>query len=686
MFDIDCDYQSDRRDDVKRYIEERYNIDSKARVFSAGTFTTLKIKAALKDVSRIHSVPVAIVNYITAIISDDGMSFSDFIKLAYSNKKIKSFVMDYSVVIEEIRTLMNQPRSTSVHASAVIPIPSVINGEHVECFDILPMRKMDGLIVSEIDGYDCDSLGLCKLDVLSTRELTKMSMIFKLVKKHYNEDLSLEYIEQNCLGDENVYQMFTEGYTQDVFQFSSKGITKLTKDMQPDCMEDLSAINALYRPATIAMGSPDAYVRFKHKESEPVYLWGTYETMKDTYGLLVYQEQLAKLSNKIGLMSIAEGVQLVKYISKKKVDKIEAYQEKFMAGALSQGCPEEDAKVIWDMFIAGGSYLFNCSHSMSYALLSFVGMYLKTHFPTAFYTISLQFAKDDDIKILMGEMAEASICKIVPPDINNSGVEFTTDYEKDLIFWSITRIKFVGLPATQLIVKERDENGPYLSFQDFNDRLSKRTERAKMEANADGVKYTNPIDSRTKKNMIFSGCFDIVEGVNDVVDRVKIMEQHLGEPLPEKDFPPEMIFKSHWWSMKQIELSSLGSVDYQRILSNSGLKNVIKGVSFMPLSEAKDLSNEEKKVLIVATLAEIEEKSYKDKQTGMPKLFAKILLQQNNDSIELILWDDKWDEVKDEVFGKVGKIIVVSCRIKYSQFSNMNGLQCDKHSIIKILD
>ena len=184
-------------------------------------------------------------------------------------------------------------------------------------------------------------------------------------------------------------------------------------------------------------------------DADPVYLWGTYNAMKNTYGVLCYQEQLAQIAREVGKFSLGEGVKLVKLISKKKVDKILALRDKFMAGANENGCPKEDAEAIWHMFEVAGGYLFNKSHATAYAVTAYAGAYLKANYPTAFYTIALQWAKDDEIPTLMSEMELCSEAKIVPPDINVSGGTFITDYETNKIFWSLSRIKMLGAKATE---------------------------------------------------------------------------------------------------------------------------------------------------------------------------------------------------------------------------------------------
>ena len=200
--DIDSDFASDRRQEIKEYLEERYNVGGKQRVFSAGTFSSLKLKAVLKDVARVYRVPVNIVNYITAIFSDEQQDWTDLFMLAATNKKVNKFIHDYPEVIEDIRTIMGQPRSTSIHASAIIVTPEEKDGEPAECFDFLPIRKMDDLLVSEFDGYSVDEIGLLKEDVLATKELSKLGAVINIVNETYQKGYTIESITRDELKDE----------------------------------------------------------------------------------------------------------------------------------------------------------------------------------------------------------------------------------------------------------------------------------------------------------------------------------------------------------------------------------------------------------------------------------------------------------------------------------------------------
>lgn len=696
--DVDTDFQSDRRQEVKEYIEQRYNHDGKQRVFSAGTFTTLKLKAVLKDVARVHRVPVNIVNYITAIFEDDKMTWTDLFLLAATNKKVHSFIMEYPKVIEDIRTLMGQPRSSSIHASALLVTPDTKDGKDMECFDFTPIKKVDGMLVSELDGYSLDEQGLLKNDCLGIKELSKLQAVINICNEKYQAGLTFQSIIQSNLADPKVYSLLQKGYTQNVFQFSSKGMTKFLVSMKPDKIEDLIAANALFRPATLDSGSSDRYVDCKLGDADPVYLWGTYNAMKNTYGVLCYQEQLAQIAREVGGFSLGEGVKLVKLISKKKVDKILALRDKFMAGANQNGCPKEDAEAIWHMFEVAGGYLFNKSHATAYAVTAYAGAYLKANYPTAFYTIALQWADDDEIPTLMSEMELCSNAKIVPPDINVSDNTFYTDYQTNEIFWSLSRIKMLGVKATEWIVNERQARGHFTSIENFIDRVFryklKKYQYWDDPDDMDEIKRC-PVNARHVRNLILAGCFDKIENAQSVVERYAILEKAanlLGFEITEKDIPSDLRDKHYFWSQQQIAISGIGAIDYKRIYDNSEAKTKIKGkAAWALLKNILDPDYDGKRVAICASIVDIEEKKFKDKKTGENRIFCKILLQQNNDLTEMIIWNDEWATARAE-FTKGGnlsqaknKMLICSAQVKYSDFTGNNNLQLYKSSIVSVL-
>lgn len=696
--DVDVDFQSDRRQEVKEYIERRYNHDGKQRVFSAGTLTTLKLKAVLKDVARVHRVPVNIVNYITAIFEDDNMSWTDLFVLAATNKRVKSFIQEYPQVIEDIRTLMGQPRSSSIHASALLVTPDDKDGRDMECFDFTPIKKVDDMLISEFDGYVLDEQGLLKNDCLGIKELSKLQAVIKTCNSEYGTNLTFQGIVQGGLDDQKVYSLLQQGYTQNVFQFSSKGMTKFLVSMKPSKIDDLIAANALFRPATLDSGSTDIYVDCKLGDSQPKYLWGTYNAMKDTYGVLCYQEQLAQIAREVGGLSLGEGVKLVKFISKKKQEKIDAYKGKFMEGADKNGCPKEQATEIWHMFEVAGGYLFNKSHATAYAVTAYAGAYLKANYPTAFYTVALQWAKDDQIPTLMSEMELCSNAKIVAPDINVSGDTFFTNYETNEIFWSLTRIKNLGAKATEWIVNERKTRGDFTSIDNFIDRVFRyKLKKYQYWDDPDNPDEATkcPVNARHIRHLILAGCFDKVEHAQSVVERFAILQkaaEHLGFEIQEKDIPTDLRGKHYFWSQQQIAISGIGAIDYKRIYDNSEAKPKIKGrAAWAMLKNVKEDDYDGKRVAICASIVEIEEKKFLDKKTGANKTFCKVLLQQNNDLVEMVIWNDEWANLRSKFCNggspssAKNKMIICSAQVKYSDFAGGNNLQIYKSSVVEIM-
>lgn len=554
------------------------------------------------------------------------------------------------------------------------------------------------MLVSELDGYSLDEQGLLKNDCLGIKELSKLQAVINICNDKYQAGLTFQNIVQSNLADPKVYSLLQKGYTQNVFQFSSKGMTKFLVSMKPDKIEDLIAANALFRPATLDSGSSDRYVDCKLGDADPVYLWGTYNAMKNTYGVLCYQEQLAQIAREVGGFSLGEGVKLVKLISKKKVDKILALRDKFMAGANQNGCPKEDAEAIWHMFEVAGGYLFNKSHATAYAVTAYAGAYLKANYPTAFYTIALQWADDDEIPTLMSEMELCSNAKIVPPDINVSDNTFYTDYQTNEIFWSLSRIKMLGVKATEWIVNERQARGHFTSIENFIDRVFryklKKYQYWDDPDDMDEIKRC-PVNARHVRNLILAGCFDKIENAQSVVERYAILEKAanlLGFEITEKDIPSDLRDKHYFWSQQQIAVSGIGAIDYKRIYDNSEAKTKIKGkAAWALLKNILDPDYDGKRVAICASIVDIEEKKFKDKKTGENRIFCKILLQQNNDLTEMIIWNDEWATARAE-FTKGGnlsqaknKMLICSAQVKYSDFTGNNNLQLYKSSIVSVL-
>lgn len=688
--DIDVDYASDRRQEIKDYLEERYNADGRQRVFSAGTFTTMKLKAALKDVARVHRVPHSIVNYITAMI-DDGTDWTGLFRQAAFNRKLRDFIQTYPLVIEDVQGLLGQPKAASIHASAIVVTPDTRDGRPAECFDFLPVRKMDGALVSEFDGYSVDEIGLLKEDVLATKELAKLSAVIALVNRNFGQELTIGRITQDMLEDGKTYRLLSDGNTQNVFQFSSPGITRFIQDVQPECIEDLIAVNALYRPATLDIGATDDYVRFRRGEVAPVYNYGCYEATKNTFGIMVYQEQFMSVAHTLGGFDLGKTDYLRKAIGKKKADLMATLKADFIAGAVGNGCPDYEAEEIWHKIEVAGKYSFNRSHAAAYALTAYCGAWLKANYPSAFYTVALQWADDKEIPSLMAEMERCSSAKIVPPDINRSGTEFFTDYATDEIFWSLTRIKQVGVKTVEYIVTERDRGGAYTGIENFIHRifrykLKKYSYWDDPDNAEEAVKV--PVNARHVKHMILAGCFDRIEKVGAVTERCALLERaarELGFSLSEKDFPQDMRGRHFFWSQQQIAVSGIGSIDYRRIFNNSEARRQVKGkASYLTLDEVARDENDGRRATVCATVVDVTEHTYKDRETGSRKRFAKLTLSQNNRLAECVCWNDYYMEHRAEIQSLKDRVVILTAVIRYSDYNGCNTLQTYRNSLLFI--
>lgn len=656
------------------------------RVFSAGTFTTAKIKSAIKDVARTHKVPVSTTNYLTAIL-DDTMTWTDLMKLASTDKRIRDFIQKYPDVFEEMLPIMGQARSAGIHASALIVTPEYVKGERVECFDLLPIRKMGDLLVSELSGVDIDTIGILKNDVLGIKELTRLSDMINMIHDEYGVQYTILEIASKYLNDPKVFEIIKAGHTQGIFQMGGEGITKYIKRMAPDNINDIIASVALFRPGTLDSGAAEDYVRAKRGEFEPTYLWGTYELLKDTFGALVYQEQQSQVAQKIGNLSLGDGVNLVKAISKKKLEKVRKFKDKFFDGAKQNGCPKEAAEKIWSDIEDAASYSFNRSHATAYGLTAYVGAWFKTHYPTVFYTVTLRDQDAEKMPILMNEIESVNGTELVQPDINISGIDFTADFKNNRIYWSLTRIKWLGAKAVNHIVQERNLYGEFYDMEDFIKRIFKSKFKSWDDEGTPESRERCPVTARGVRNLIFAGAFDQCERLNDISERYGLMEraaEMLGFAIKEKDVPVGLRDKHYFWAQQQINLSGMGAIDYRKIYDSFEKPNSLLKYKFIDFKDLNNMFYEVTKGVICGTICEVTDKSYKDKSTGETKHFGKIELQQNTETNILTIWDD-WPNFKKELKDAAGRIIIAVVNVKWSDYDEKNTLQINKSSFLKLV-
>ncbi len=690
--DIDTDFDAEKRDEVKRYLETRYNTASQQRVFSAGAFTTIKVKSAMKDIAAVHKIPRSTTNYVTKIIGEQDFSWTELMKMAVKDKRIYDFIQKYPTVFEEMLPLLGQPRSSSIHPSAIITIPELIKGQRLNCYEMLPIKKQNDMLVSEISGYDVDDVGFLKSDVLGIAELSRIDETLQIIKKEYDKTYTLyQLTQQGFIDDPLIYSELSKGKTQGIFQFSSPDMTRFIKRLGPTNIHDMITANALYRPATIESGSVQKFIDLKHGDTEPEYLWGCYDALKNTMGILAFQEQITQIARDVGGFSLGDGVKLAKFISKKKVDKILAQKDKFMAGAAKKGCPKDAAQDIWKLFEVAGKYSFNASHSTAYALTACASMWLKVHYPVAFYTVQLKWVADNKLPTLMNEIDDLVNVQLVKPDINISIDDFYTDFKNGIIYWSLARIKYVGAKAVWEIVKNRNINGKFISLRDFVVRIYKtKLKKNKYKGFTDDDladdSGRNAVTTRHLKQLIISGAFDEVEHITNPAQRYILLKgaaRMLGFELNDKDAPEEMRDKPYYWQQKQIDITGFGAIDYNAIISKcEAVPSSISGTKRLNLKILSQTTLMPEKYVMCATIAEVVCKSYKDKKTGATKHYGKIVVRQNNYLGLLTIWGDAWEQCRDKFVGKVNRLVIAVVHTEWSDYDEQNVLKLNRNAFV----
>lgn len=345
--DIDSDFPGRERGKVKRYIEQRFG---ETQVASVGVYTTMKLRGLLKDFARLASVDFAEANLVSSIIDFYDASYLDLIKRAQVEPKLKQFLKQNSDFIYMLPSLLEQPKTKSIHPCAMIIFPDVM-----ESTEWAPMRFQQGQIVSEWIGFNMEDAGFLKEDILGIKQLDKFQDILDLIASNGKEIPDIYNLPQK----DEVYRYFTNGWNSDIFQFGSAGLSDYSKKLKPSTVEDLIAAVAIYRPGPMDNHYHEIYVKCKNEGREPTYLWGTEQITADTYGLLIYQEQIMEVFKQIAGLSMLEADDIRRAMGKQKKDVLLAWKDRAMKGFLERGCPLEEFHKTWDAMVFFARYSFN---------------------------------------------------------------------------------------------------------------------------------------------------------------------------------------------------------------------------------------------------------------------------------------------------------------------------------------
>jgi len=476
--DIDIDFEKERRGEVIQYVKEKYG---DANVAQIGTFGTLAARAAIRDVGRALNMPIPRVDQIVAMVPDklgielqEALDTSPELKQTYESDSQIRELLDLAKKIEGLA------RNVGTHAAAVVIADRPLT-------EYVPLQQVSGKddVITQWSMEDVERAGLLKMDFLGLRNLTVLSKAVELIQLNRNETVDPYAFP---LEDKKTYELLCRGETKGVFQLESGGIRDLLQRMKPDQFHDIIATNALYRPGPLEGGMVDDYIAVKHGRQQPVY---KHPVMKDvlaeTNGVMVYQEQVMRILNRLGGIELPNAYKCIKAISKKKLETIAKFQKEFKSGAQQQGLAGDEADEIFNLIEKFAGYGFNKSHSTAYALIAYMTAYLKAHYPVEFMAALLtsemanrNFKKKDLVVEHIEDCRRMQI-EVVPPDVNRSYPNFTVKGEQ--ILFGLAAIKGCGYSAAEALAAERDARGPYTSLFDFCERLDPGVaNRGTMEA------------------------------------------------------------------------------------------------------------------------------------------------------------------------------------------------------------
>lgn len=475
MPDIDVDFCYERRQEVIDYVVEKYGKDCVSQIV---TFGTMAARAVIKDVGRVLDLPYAMVDNIAKMVPreigitiDKALAENPDLKSEYENNEVVKDLIDKSKRLEGL------PRHASMHAAGVL-----ICGKPVE--DYVPLSTgSDGAVVAQFVMTTLEELGLLKMDFLGLRTLTVIKDAENLIKKH-NKGFSIHDIDYS---DKGVFDAISTGKCDGIFQLESAGMKSFMKELKPRSLEDLIAGISLYRPGP--MDFIPQYIKGKNNQDSVTYACPQLEAiLKPTYGCIVYQEQVMQIVRDLAGYSWGRSDLVRRAMSKKKAYVMEQERKNFIygnpdegvKGCVNNGIDEKVAGKIYDDMIDFAKYAFNKSHAACYAVVSFQTAYLKTYYPVEFMAALMTSVIDNTSKVAGYIYA----CKqmnigILPPDVNESQMEFTVENGK--IRFAMAAIKSLGRPTIQAILKERRENGSFISMQDFVTRMSQALNRRAIE-------------------------------------------------------------------------------------------------------------------------------------------------------------------------------------------------------------
>lgn len=611
--DIDVDFCINGRDKVIEYVVQKYGKDKVAQI---ATFGTLKAKAAIKDVGRALGLSYAETDKVAQWIPAprQGFDYSLLDSLSMEPKLLEYSKNEGKELISLALKLEGLTRHSSTHAAGV-----VIGDRPL--IEMLPMMvDKDGRDVTQYTMAYVEKIGLVKFDFLGLKTLTVIQTALDLIESSRGIKIDLETL---FLEDPKTYSLLSAGNTTGVFQLESSGITEMVQKLKPNCFDDLVAILALYRPGPLDSGMADHYIERKHGRERVEYIHPLMErSLSDTYGIMLYQEQIMQLARELAGYSLGEADLLRKAMGKKIPEEMAKQRVRFVSGCVERGIAERSAGEIFGQMETFARYGFNRSHSVAYAMVSYQTAYLKAHYPVEFMAALMSNEAGDTDKILkdLNECRKQNM-EILPPDVNQSTASFSVS--GNAIRYGLSAVKGIGDKAVELIIAERERGGDFNSIDDFISRV-------------------DSLNKRVIESLIKCGAFDgtgesrrgMLEALEGLLKKAKTKDNgqlSLFGSAPVKREVPE-------WPINQklsFEREALGFY-----ISGHPLEKFRAELKKLGVLSTDDIKNSTPSVRIAGVVTQL-----KLKNTKKGDRYASFLLEDWLGTIEALVWPDVYRNV-----------------------------------------
>ena len=630
--DIDVDISDIGRGRVIEYVTEKYGVDKVAQVI---TFGTMEARAAIRDIGRVLGLPYSDPDRVAKLIPlgssiDEALTSVFELQELYKNPKYKD-LLDLAKKVEGVA------RHASVHAAAVIIAP-----EPIQQFSPVQYGSDGTGITTQYDMYAIDlnvkddAIGLMKMDFLGLRNLSILQNAIRLVKEQTGADIDISDLD---ITDKLVFELLSKGETTGVFQMESPGMRRLAKQLRPDVFSDIVALIALYRPGPMAL-IPDFVkgklepesVHYLHPDLKPI--------LGETYGIVVYQEQVLKIANVMAGYSLGDADILRRAMGKKSVETMKKEHTKFIKQAGEKGYPQELADKVWSFVEKFAGYGFNKAHATSYAMISYQTAYMKTHYPAEYMTalMSAEAGKEDKMTLGLEECRNMGIV-VLPPDINKSLADFTIEKsDKSLhnqaIRFGFTAIKNVGSAAIDNILLERTGGGEYKSFTNFISRVDNQK-----------------VNKKVLESLIKVGAFDAFGKRAVILDEIEAVRAKVGKTGAEKNSNQGGLFDSmadevdlitDVFTSKRDEFSPRELMEMERELL---------GIYLRENPAQKELKKAREDWMTKIEMLE-QKKGLKTTVMGIIKMSKVVLTKKNNSEMAFFTLQDETGEVECVIFPK----------------------------------